>query len=317
VTALGYVIRPEHPPEALPELARHVEAAGFDELWVWEDCFWAGGIATAATALAVTERVRVGIGIVPAPVRNPAFLAMEAAALERLHPGRLHLGIGHGVAAWMRQIGALPRSQLGLIEETVAAVRALLAGEEVTVDGDYVRLDRVRLEQPPDAPPPVSLGVRRPRSLALAGRVADGTLLAEPAPVEYLQRALRQIAAPGPHRLTTYAWYALGDSARDSVREVAAGHFARGGPHVDSLGLGDEIAALLDEHGEDGLAAALPGDWISDLGVVVGSADECAAGVRALAAAGADAVVFCSPHPKPPPDDIERLGRELLPRVSE
>src|SRR5919202_5605980 len=95
--ALGFVVRPEHPPEELPALAARVEAAGYDELWLWEDCFFAGGIAATGAALAHTERIRVGLGIMPAPVRNPAFAAMEIAALARLHPGRFHAGFGHGV----------------------------------------------------------------------------------------------------------------------------------------------------------------------------------------------------------------------------
>ena len=84
---LGLVVRPELDPEGLPARARAAEAAGFAELWLWEDCFLAGGIAAAATALAATERIRVGLGIMPAPLRNAAFAAMEAAALARLHPG--------------------------------------------------------------------------------------------------------------------------------------------------------------------------------------------------------------------------------------
>jgi alkanesulfonate monooxygenase SsuD/methylene tetrahydromethanopterin reductase-like flavin-dependent oxidoreductase (luciferase family) len=304
MTAIGYVIRPEHPPEALPDLARRVEAAGFDELWMWEDCFWAGGIATAGAALAATSRLRVGVGIFPAPMRNPVTLAMEIAGLARVHPGRVLPGVGHGVGEWMRQIGALPRSQLGLLEEVIAAVRALLAGEELTVQGRYVQLDRVQLEHLPPEPPPVSAGVRRPRSLAISGRVADGTILAEPAPVEYVEWARSHIAATRPHRLTVYAWYAMdadGAAAREAVREVAAGQFRRGGPHVDALGL----PALGD--------GAPPDEWIDRLGVVVGTPEECAAGIRALAAAGAEAIPLCSPHPKPPAEDIDRLGRELLP----
>jgi alkanesulfonate monooxygenase SsuD/methylene tetrahydromethanopterin reductase-like flavin-dependent oxidoreductase (luciferase family) len=304
VPALGYVVRPEHPPEDLPELARRVEAAGFDELWVWEDCFWAGGIATTGAALAATSTLRVGLGITPAPMRNPATLAMEIAALARLYPGRFLPGVGHGVAEWIRQIGALPASQLGLIEEVIAAVRGLLAGEELTVDGRYVKLDRVKLEQPPAQAPPVSAGVRRPKSLAISGRVADGTILAEPAPVEYVEWARERIAATRPHRLTVYAWYAMdadGAAARESVREVAAGHFRRGGPHVDALGLSIQDGEPIRD------------EWIDRLGVVVGTPEECATGIRALAAAGADAIPLCSPHPKPPAEDIERLGRELLP----
>jgi 5,10-methylenetetrahydromethanopterin reductase len=311
VPALGYVVRPEHAPAQLPDFARRVEAAGFDELWLWEDCFFAGGIASAGAVLAATESIRVGIGIMPAPVRNPVFLAMEIAALEHLYPGRVLPGIGHGVRDWMRQIGAAPRSQLGLIEETLLAVRALLAGEEVTVAGDYVRLDHVKLDHPPATPPPVSAGVRRPKSLAVAGRAADGTILAEPAPVEYVEWALGQIAATRPHRLTAYAWYGMdadGDAARAALRGPAAEHFRRGGPHVDALGLGDEIAALGSE--------PPPDDWIQRLAVVAGTPEECAAGVRALGAAGADAVIFCPPHPHASAEDIDRLGCDLVPLLS-
>ena len=89
---LGIVIRPELPPEDLVAHVRAAEAAGFAEAWLWEDCFKGGGIAQAATALAVTERIAVGLGIMPAPVRNAAFTAMEVALLARLHPGRLHPG---------------------------------------------------------------------------------------------------------------------------------------------------------------------------------------------------------------------------------
>jgi 5,10-methylenetetrahydromethanopterin reductase len=114
---------------------------------------------------------------------------MEIAAPERMHPGQVLPGVGHGVAAWMRQIGAKPESQLSLLDETVAAIRSLLAGVEVTVDGRYVRLASVRLDHPPDEPPPVSVGVRRARLLALSGRVADGTILSELSSVPYLRWA--------------------------------------------------------------------------------------------------------------------------------
>src|SRR5919204_5545078 len=106
VPALGFMIVREHRPEDVADLAPRVEAAGFDEAWLVEDCFFAGGIATTATALAVTSSVRLGLGIMPAPVRNPAFAAMEIAALARMHRGRLYAGIGHGVDDWMRHVGA-------------------------------------------------------------------------------------------------------------------------------------------------------------------------------------------------------------------
>jgi len=293
--ALGFVVRPEHPPEALAGLARAVEDAGFDELWLWEDCFLAGGIATTATALAATSRIKVGLGIMPAPVRNAAFVAMEIAALARMYPGRVMPGFGHGVADWMRQIGAKPESQLALLEETVAAVRSLLAGEEVRVDGRYVHLDGVRLDHPPEQVPPVFTGVRRTRSLALSGRVADGTILSEPSTLSYIEWAREQIAATRPHRLTVFAWCnvnADGAAARAALQPLVEERLRVGGPQAEHLGDTADMDALI------GRAS------------VAGTPEQCVASIRALGEAGADSVVLV-PHPA---HDVDpRALAELLP----
>ncbi len=68
------------------------ELAGVAELWLWEDCFLQGGIAQAAAALALTETLTVGLGVLPAPLRNVVTTAMEIATLEAIFPGRLRLG---------------------------------------------------------------------------------------------------------------------------------------------------------------------------------------------------------------------------------
>ena len=155
---VGVLFDRERAPEELAGFARAMESMGVDDLWVVEDIGWAGSIASAAVALAATSRIRVGIGIVPAPLRNPALLAMEFAALARMFPDRLVAGVGHGVAGWMRQVGAATPHQLALLEETITAVRALLRGETVTLRGTVVRLDAVRLVHPPAVPPPVASG---------------------------------------------------------------------------------------------------------------------------------------------------------------
>ena len=184
----------ERPTTELTGFARELDATGVDDLWVVEDLSWAGSIATAATALAVTRRLRVGIGVTPAPFRNPALLAMELAALAELHPNRLVAGIGHGVPRWMTQVGAKVESPLTLLEETVVATRRLLAGETVTTEGRYVRLSDVTLVHKPAVAPPVVTGVVRPKSLRLSGRVADGTVLAEGIGPDGIKVALAHIA---------------------------------------------------------------------------------------------------------------------------
>src|SRR4051812_36993988 len=112
---LGVVFRPQLPPERLRSVAESAEAAGVAQLWLWEDSFFEGGIATASAALAWTSRLQVGVGLLPVPLRNPALAAMEIATVARMFPGRFLPGLGHGVLPWMAQAGAgggSPRSAL-------------------------------------------------------------------------------------------------------------------------------------------------------------------------------------------------------------
>ena len=183
------MFRREHGPEKLPDFAKNTETAGYDELWVVEDCFYGSGIASAAAALASTKAISVGLGIMPSVARNPVFTAMEIATLTRLYPGRFLPGIGHGMAKWMKQIGAFPKSQLSALEEVTYTVQEILAGKRLDYDGKYVHLDQVELLFPPDVKPPISLGVRGPKSLSVSGRLADGTVLAEFASPAYVSWA--------------------------------------------------------------------------------------------------------------------------------
>ena len=177
MTTLGVVCWPQVPPERLREVALAAENAGMDELWLWEDCFWGGAVPACAAALAWTSRLTLGIGVLPVPLRNVAATTMDTAMLHRLFPGRVTMGVGHGVQSWMGQIGAAAESPMTLLREHLAAMRALLRGEKLTVQGPYVRLDEVALEWPVSPPPPILAAARGPRTLRLSGELADGSVL--------------------------------------------------------------------------------------------------------------------------------------------
>jgi 5,10-methylenetetrahydromethanopterin reductase len=269
---IGVLAPPRLPPGDLVGYAQKAEQLGFAEVWVAEDCFLHGAFVQAATMLASTTSLRVGLGIIPAAARNVAFAAMEVATLAGLHPGRLTVGVGHGMPSWLDQVGAWPSSPLTLLEEYIQALRLLLGGQKVDVSGRYVRLDGVQLDHPPSVVPPVFAGVRGPRSLRLSGRVAQGTILAEPATPEYLSMVVEQTAS-ADHEIVAYNLASVDDDpavARAQVRgALAVVGEPDWEPHVAVLDFASELAELRRETGSAAaLAAALPDSWIDRLAIV-------------------------------------------------
>ena len=306
MTKLGVVFTADRPPEELAAFATAAESAGLDELWLWEDCFLMGGIATSATALAATTRITVGLGVMPAVFRNAVAAAMEIATVSRLHPGRFIAGLGHGVPAWMDQIGALPPKPVRALEETAVAIRRLLAGERFSAKGDYVNLRDVCLERPPSPRPPLLLGVRRPLGLRASGRVADGTILAEPSAPAYIRWARERIeegrAAAGrtdPHRITVFVKGRV-DADREHAREHVAGMLLDegGAAQLAPLERDEELAELRALGDPAAIAPAIPDDLLDAL-TATGTAEEVLASLRAIAAAGVDSIVFVPIGPDP------------------
>jgi 5,10-methylenetetrahydromethanopterin reductase len=306
---IGVVFPASADPADLPAFARRVEELGFDSLWLIEDCFLSGGLTMAATALAVTESIGVGVGLLPAPVRNPAIAAMEIATLGRMHPGRFEATLGHGVAEWMEQIGALPARRLAALAETATAIRELLAGETVTTDGTHVKLSAVALEQPPRVAPPVLIGTTGPQGLAVAGRHADGILLPEGSGPAFVEWAIGQTSATAALRCVVYCWFSIDDDPVCARRRLLPGvdrwleldlfpHARRAAGATDPLAPSDPARLALV-------------DAIS----VCGDHEMCADAVRRLASAGADTVVLA-----PPGDDLDgqltRFAREVRPLLT-
>lgn len=213
---VGVVFRPQLPPERLRDFVGEAEAGGLDDVWLWEDCFLEGGLTTATAALSWTGSARIGLGLMQVPFRNPALAAMEIATLARLFPGRFAPAAGHGYLPWMAQVGARASSPMTLLREWVTAVRALLHGQSVTVAGEYVRLDGVALDWPPQVIPPLLVGARGPKTVALTGELADGMVLDAGFTVDRVRQTVAAAAAR-PHDVVVYLLCADGPGARERV----------------------------------------------------------------------------------------------------
>ncbi len=160
----------------LPDLAREAERLGYTDAWSYEadglDCF------TPLAVVATASRLRLGTAIANVYTRGPATLAMSAAALADLAPGRFCLGIGAGsqpiVEAWNGGRFALPATR---VREMTRVLRAALGGERVVFHGRTLSVDGFRLGRPPAEPVPIYVAALRPGMLRVAGEVGDGVIL--------------------------------------------------------------------------------------------------------------------------------------------
>ena len=322
---VGLVLGSHMAPEDIVPMSQLAERLGFGELWFSEDCFFTGAMASVSAALAATQRLPVGIGIVSAVTRHPALLAMELAALSRLHPERVRPGVGLGVPFWLDQMGLRPRSPLAALRECVTSLRRLLAGEEVTARGDVFAFDGVRLTYEPCEELPIFMGVVNEKGLRLSGEIADGTVLSVLAGVDYIRWARDQIAAgmeiggrAGHHQVTTYALYSVdhdAGAAREALRDVTAFYLEAMPDNALSqvYGIATEVAAML-PGGAARIARDMPPAWLDDL-VVAGDPDECAAKLRAFIDAGSDTIGLWPFPLERSAEVLELTAREVLPRL--
>jgi alkanesulfonate monooxygenase SsuD/methylene tetrahydromethanopterin reductase-like flavin-dependent oxidoreductase (luciferase family) len=306
--ALGAFFRSEWPPEDLPEFARTVERLGFDQLWLAEDCFFAGGLTMAAVALAVTSRIEVGIGLLPTMARNPAIVAMEIAALTRLFPGRLTVTFGHGVESWMMQINARPADRIKALSETIQSVRDLLTGNVVSAEGAYVELSDVALDHQPSHSPRLLVGTAGRRGVELAAELVDGVLLPEGATPAAVRWVTGLMGGPVVKRYTaTYVWASIDDDRELAERRLA--------PDLRQWHHKARYPELIDRSPIRSTGEAIPDESVSDVlsqMALVGDAQSCAAGVARFAQAGTDSVIL-RPLLAGGLEEIVRFGTEVIP----
>ena len=262
--SVGVIFQPSFPPEQLVSIAVLAEQHGIDEIWVFEDCFREGGISALTAALSATERIRVGVGILPMPLRNVAVLAMELATIARLFPGRARFGVGHGVLDWMEQVGRRVASPLTLMREYVPALQGLLAGDEVSVDGRYVKLDRVKLSWPPTDFVPILAAGEGPKTIALTGEVADGTVLTTgtspgmvASAVSRISGARSSVGRSGEHEIVVFLMAGFGGDAASALEAEFDAWNLAGERRVAAVGDDDAVEATVRQFFEAGADTVL------------------------------------------------------------
>lgn len=184
------------------EMARYAEARGFSEIWQADTRLARDCVVMMSALLTHTERLRIGSGVLPIWTRNPAVIAATWSTLWELGGkadgrGRVMLGLGAWWEPIAGRVGVKRHKPLKAMREHVEAIRQLFTMEEVTYEGEFVHLERVRLDvafgdtSPRDIP--VYIGATGDQMLQLAGEICDGVVLNYVVSVEYIQRAVRLV----------------------------------------------------------------------------------------------------------------------------
>jgi len=163
------------------ELVQYAEKRGFDAVWQADSRLVRDAIVPMSAFAAVTDRIKIGSGVVDVWTRNPARLASTFSTLDDLAPGRVICGLGAWWDPLAAKVGIKRDKPLRVMREIVSVVRSLLNNEEVTFDGEYVHLDGVELDyvyqerRPKDVP--IYIGATGMQMMELTGEIADGAVL--------------------------------------------------------------------------------------------------------------------------------------------
>jgi len=179
------------------DYARYAEERGFEAVWQAESRLVRDAIVPMAAYAAVTERIKVGSGVINNWTRNIGLLASTFLTLDDLAPDRIICGIGAWWDPLAKNVGIDRTKPLKAMEETITVMRRLLNMERVTFEGEFVKVNGIELDvvhgrkEPRNVP--IYIGATGEKMLEMTGKLADGVVMNYCVPVEYNDNAIEQL----------------------------------------------------------------------------------------------------------------------------
>ncbi len=200
---MALYLQDKHPIQYEIEMVKYAEEQGFSEIWQADTRLARDCVVMMSAFLAETKRLRFGSGVLPIWTRNAAVIAAtwstmwELAGLTEDGRSRVMLGLGAWWEPISSRVGVERVRPLQAMRENVEAIRQLFTMEEVTYQGDFVNLDRVKLDVAfGDASSrniPIYIGATGPKMLEMTGEICDGVVLNYVVSVEYIRRAVELV----------------------------------------------------------------------------------------------------------------------------
>ena len=189
----------KHPIKYELEIVKYAEERGFSEIWQADTRLARDCIVLMSAFLTHTKRLRIGSGVLPIWTRNPAVIAASWSTMWELggkvdDRGRVMLGLGAWWEPIASRVGVNRHRSLTAMREYVEAIRKLFTMEEISYQGDFVNLDRVRLDvafgDTSARDIPIYIGATGPKMLQMAGEICDGVVLNYMVSVDYIRQAV-------------------------------------------------------------------------------------------------------------------------------
>lgn len=284
----GAALQPAYDPSTFVRMVEHVEAAGLHQLWLTDSSLHSRYAYSYLTLAAVhTSRLTLGTAVTNPVTRHPALPAVGISTIDEISGGRAIHGIGAGDRP-LEALGLRP-ARLARLEDAILAARRLWSGEHVTMEGEGFRLQDAHLRFPSRPDIPVYISASGPRTLELAGRVADGViLLAGLHPdglryaLEHIDRGVDQAGRDARPKITVFAYGAIDedeDVALEAGRTIAAWFPQTAPVYCELAGLSPELvekvrAAYAGGEFQEAASAArlLPDDFVRRMALAGGEA---------------------------------------------
>lgn len=285
-------------------MVERIDALGYSNLWLTDSSLHARNVYAYLTLAAMASpRLLLGTAVTNPLTRHPAITAAAAATVDEISDGRMILGIGAGDRPLLA-LGLAP-ARLASVRGAIGAVRSLWSGGRVTIEDPAFELNdaHLRFGARPDIP--VYISASGPKTLELAGEIADGVILlvglfpeALAWAIEHVDRGAATADRPRPH-VAVFAYGAIDDDeavARASARTIAA-WFPQTAPVICELaGLPSSLIEQVRERYAGGefqeaeeAANLLPDEFVRMV-ALAGDAKQARERLEAVAAAGADSV---------------------------
>jgi 5,10-methylenetetrahydromethanopterin reductase len=176
------------------DYVRYAEQRGFEAVWQAESRLVRDAIVPMAAYAAVTNRLKVGSGVINNWTRNIGLLASTFLTLDDLAPDRIICGIGAWWDPLARNVGIDRRKPLTAMRETVDILRRLLNMERVTFHGEFIHVDGIELDvvhgRKEPRRIPIMIGATGDQMMEMTGEIADGVVLNYCVPPEYNIKAM-------------------------------------------------------------------------------------------------------------------------------